>query len=374
MNIGIITYDYDPPIGGLGRSVKRVTNMLKKIAPRDRFVVIAPSPQGRDVHTFAPMTRLMRGGCPLFSLALHVHINILIKRYSLERIIVHSGSGGAFLLVKPRSPLIVISHHSYRQEASYVFRAKRIKRWWKRCMAMLERRTYSIADAIICVSNDTKEELIQHYAVPAHKIQVVENSIDSKWFERGENVIKQKRTLFYFGRIEERKGIWVLLDAFVAVHRTHPEVRLRLIGNNLAGDALQAFIHRQGIASVVDIVEHLEDSAFKKEMRSAEIIVIPSLVEGFGLTAAEAMACGALVIVSNCAGLRHVITHEKTGLHFESGNSASCADAILRAIQSGENGNKWRANAAEEAATRFTEERQAREVMAVIGNCSRNSI
>lgn len=360
MNIGIVTYDYDPPIGGLGKSVALATRTLMRLYRSDSFVIIAPSPHGNGMPSLALWTWKRRGGCPLFSCVLSFNLENIIRKYELDTLLVHSGSGGVFLLRKPSRPLIVVAHHTYKQEARHVFNESRLKALRKKAMALLEKRTYALADCIICVSNDTRAELIERYNVPPSKITVVENAIDQQWFLKEQCVQRRPDSISYLGRLEERKGIWVLLEAYRTLLLTHPHVRLRLVGENLLGPSLHRFIEKHKLETMIDIVSAKSDAAFVREMSSAEIVVVPSLVEGFGLTVAEAMAVGAFVIASDCEGLRGIISHRRTGLLFESGRSEACASAIREALSSQELRSTCQSAAMREARERFDAERQAK--------------
>ncbi len=226
-------------------------------------------------------------------------------------------------------------------------------------MAVLERRTYNLADKIICVSTDTRAELIAEYGISAHKVIVIDNSIDIERFAHRNGYMKDGNTITYLGRIEERKGIWVLLRAFSKLRRKHPLLKLRLIGENLLGRALLTSPEFRQVSDVTTIINSVNDEDFLKEIQQATIVVVPSLVEGFGLIAAEAMAAGTFVVASACAGLRQVITHRKTGLLFKPGDSESCAQSIEEGLLSADLRHHCEQQAAREAMERFSPSVQA---------------
>lgn len=362
MRIGIVSYDFDPPIGGLGRSVQLLVNALKQANTDDSFTIISPSP--RAPKTTPWLSRLWwgkRGGCPAFSLIMSFSLPRIIRIQMINLLHVHSGSGGVFLLKRPACPLVITSHHTYWQEAEHVFAKNPIKRWWKSMMAKLEKRTYMMADRVVCVSPDTRSVLISIYGIPAHKVSVIENSIDLDTFKPGKDIVKDGNTLTYLGRLEERKGIWVLLRAFANLHRKYPALKLRLVGDNLIGNAVETYIREQGMSDAITIIGFVDDKTFLKEMQSATVVVIPSLIEGFGLIAAESMATGTCVVASASDGLKQVVSHHKTGLLFKPGDSDSCCDALEEALHSADMRKMWEQNAITEAQTRFSSSRQAQE-------------
>ncbi len=355
MRVGIVTYDYKPPIGGLGIMVANATEALQAGHPDDVFKVFSPSPSAdKAVSPLARARWGKSGGCPLFSLTLLWSMNGIIRRNALDLVHVHSGSGGVFLLRKPACPLLVTAHHTYRQEARTVYAASALKRNWKNLMALFEARTYRLADRITCVSADTKDELINAYGINPAKIRVVENAIDIERYAALPQLQRLENTILYVGRIEPRKGVWTLLESLAMLVKTNPAIRLRLAGANLLGDALPAYLQKMNITDRVSVLGRLHESILDLELSQATVIAIPSIVEGFGLIAAQAMAAGCCVVASNCPGLRSVVTHEQTGLLFDTGDVPSCAAALKRAIDDQALRTRLSAAAKADAQRRFT--------------------
>jgi glycosyltransferase involved in cell wall biosynthesis len=355
MRIGILTYDFDPPIGGLGIVVRQYLERQKRSA-NDEFIVLSPSPNADDhVSTLARLRWKKSGGCPLFSLATNLVLNSLVRHHRLDVLHVHAGSGGVFLLRKPSCALVVTSHHTYRQEAAYVY--KGAARLWKYFMSLLERRTYRLADRITCVSKDTADALAEDYGVPRQKMAVIENGIDEAYFDTSDPVQRDPATALFIGRLEERKGVFQLVDAFEQVHRHIPSAKLRLIGRNLVGNRLKDVIRVKGLTEFVDILGFIEEPMRIREMRQATIVVVPSVLEGFGLVAAEAMALGCPVIVTDCPGLRSLVRDGHTGLVVPSEDPAALADAIAKLLQDKALAERLGHEAKTEAAVRFRYER-----------------
>ncbi len=364
MRVGIVTYDYDPPIGGLGTVAKLVRSALKRLCPDNTYLVLSPSPHADDcVSTLAAKRWNRRGGCPLFSLILAFRLPSLLREHQLDLLHVHAGSGGVFLLRKPLIPVVVTSHHTYLQEAEMVFISRPVTRFWKKIMSRFERRTYRLADRIICVSFDTAAFLIDRYRIDAAKVSVVENGILTP--VKPAHVKKNPHTVLFIGRIEERKGIWVLLNAFRLLRSTHPDAHLRLVGKNLVGGRLEQFIADSGIGKNVTVTGYVHDPLMRRELAEAAVLVVPSLLEGFGLIAAEAMMLGTCVIVSDTAGLKSIVKHGQTGLMFPSGDSVQCAREIATVLDSPALRKTLEENAMADAVKRFGYEQRAKDVQKV---------
>jgi glycosyltransferase involved in cell wall biosynthesis len=296
--IGIVSYDFDPPIGGLGVLVKTYVDEMRKLFPDDQITVISPAAKADEFGT--PLGRfryLKSGGCPLFSIALFFSLPTLVRKHSFDLIHVHSGSGGVFLLRRQPCKVVVTAHHTYRQEADLVFRRNPLKRLWKLFMALFEARTYNLADAVICVSKDTADEIISQYGVAAAKVCVIENPVRIASSETLRSLPKNPDSILFVGRLEARKGILLLLKAFAMLKKEVPTAKLRLVGANLLGDKLDSIIRSLNLQGSVISLGYVHDPYRFRETAEATVMVVPSTLEGFGLVAAEAMVLGTCVVV-----------------------------------------------------------------------------
>ncbi len=364
MKIGVFSYDFDPPVGGLGRSVKALFDTMKERYTDHEFLLFSPSANApKNVPAIARFWWKKKGGCPMFSLSLNTTLSRLVKRHQLDIMHVHSGSGGVFVLRKPACRLIVTSHHTYRQEMHTVFKRNSLRYIWKGWMAKFEERTYRLADKIICVSDDTRLALAMLYGIPAHKLCVIENSIDFGPLAPDTSVQKDGNTITFLGRLEERKGIWTLLKAFTRLARKYPRLKLRLAGDNMIGAPLERYVRQNNLQGSVEFLGKLHDPLFRREMKAATVVVVPSLIEGFGLVAAETMAAGTMVVASNSEGLRSIVKHGKTGLLFKTGDPDHCAAMIEQALLKSDERAIIERQAMKEARERFAIERQSQQTL-----------
>lgn len=363
MRIGVFSYDYDPPIGGLGKVVKETIAAQSQASGHQSYLIFSPSPGApRSVSKLARFFWNRCGGCPVFSLTLGFTLSRLLRTHRLDLLHVHSGSGGVWLLQKPGCPCIATAHHTYYQEAEHVYRSNRLKYWWKRLMGSLERRTYRIADRVVCVSEDTRNVIVSAYKIPAAKVCVIENGIDLTRLRMSDPVTKDGNTILYVGRLELRKGIWTLLKAFAKLRAKHPALKLRLVGSNLLGATLDQFLKQNRLTSAVTLTGFMQLPLLMREMRAATVIVIPSLIEGFGLTAAEGMAAGTCVVGSDADGLKSVIDDGRTGRLFHSGDVDHCIAVIEEVLSRPDQRAFLERCAKSEAEIRFSLPTQARKV------------
>ncbi|MDD5055530.1 MAG: glycosyltransferase family 4 protein [Candidatus Peribacteraceae bacterium] len=332
MRLGVLSYDYAPAIGGMGIVAKRYVDRMRQQFPEHTIIVIAPGTAADDrVSAIARLRYLKSGGCPIFSLILSMALPQIIRKHRLDVLHVHAGSGGVFLLRKPQCPLVVTAHHTYRQEAEFVFNDRPVKKFMKSIMGILERRTYRLADRIIAVSADTAAALIEDYGIPQSRIRVIENPVNLP--PEGELFHpKDFTSILYVGRLEERKGCMTLLRAMVLLRNHFPSIRLTVIGSNLLGSSVQRFIVDNQLEAHIQLLGFVDQGRYDAERRRAGIVVVPSLMEGFGLVAAEAMADGACVVGADAPGLRSLIRDKETGLLFKSGDAACCVAAMEWAL------------------------------------------
>ncbi len=334
---------------------------LKKLFSEDSFTVISPAKGSDEKGSFLGRVRYKKSaGCPLFSLALSWSLDGLIKKHQISLLHVHSGSGGVFLLRKPRCKVVVTAHHTYSQEVKHVYANSVWKKKWKTLMARLEKKTYELADSITCVSADTANALMHDYGIRREKIIVIENPVHVPQYSA--IVEKSDNTILFVGRLEPRKGVMTLLHAFKAVHEKIPSARLRLIGANLMGNQLHATIRSLNIQNEVTILGYVADPLRFREMQSATLLAVPSTLEGFGLVAAEAMSLGTLVVASDAPGLKSIITDGHNGLSFPLSDINACAQKLEQALKDEDLRDKLTAQAIHDVSSRFHLETQAKKL------------
>lgn len=131
------------------------------------------------------------------------------------------------------------------------------------------------------------------------------------------------------GRISPEKGQEVLVKSLKYVRETiDAEVSFMGAGTKRNIDALIKTIHDNGLEDYIQIMPPVGYAIVQDYYRDADLIVVPSFSESFGLVALENMALGNVVIASNVGGLSKLIEHKKTGLLFEPGDEKGLADMI----------------------------------------------
>jgi len=167
-------------------------------------------------------------------------------------------------------------------------------------------------------------------SVPALALSV---SIESHLNEGTEN---SQLVLAIPGRVTREKGHWVALDAVSSLVTERSDLKLEVLG----GGPLQAELEDQcntlNLDKFVSISGVLDHRELLERLAQADICLIPSLYEGFGIVALEAMALGVPVIASDIGGLSEIITHEVTGILVPSGDAQALSAACKRLVENPE--------------------------------------
>jgi glycosyltransferase involved in cell wall biosynthesis len=132
------------------------------------------------------------------------------------------------------------------------------------------------------------------------------------------------------GQLDARKGHRVLIAAWPAVARAHPEARLVLVGDGPCRPELEAQARGLGITASVTFAGFRAPS--RPFVSASRLLVQPSLTEGMPNADLEAMAAGRPVVASRVGGLPELVVHEETGLLVAPGDSDALAAAIDRML------------------------------------------
>jgi glycosyltransferase involved in cell wall biosynthesis len=159
------------------------------------------------------------------------------------------------------------------------------------------------AFCVLTVSEHSKCQILQWSRLPEQRVVVVGNGVDSSFCPVGPVKDFGARYLLYVGNRKPHKNLDRLFEAFKGIG--DPDLRLVLSGVEDAGIAHR--LAKAGIASRVLFAGNLPDTQMPSLYRGATALVLPSLVEGFGLPLVEAMASGTPVIAASAASIPEVV-------------------------------------------------------------------
>jgi D-inositol-3-phosphate glycosyltransferase len=204
-----------------------------------------------------------------------------------------------------------------------------------------ETRIVSEADRIVAANVVERAELLRDYAAHASRIATIPCGVDTDLFTPGDRAEARRRlglddrpVLLWVGRIAPIKGLDTLLDTVARLREGGQEMRLLVVG----GDAdeptsghetsLRQRIARLGLVDSVRFVGSQPQSVLPLYYAAADLTVLPSYYESFGMVALEAMACGSPVIASRVGGLVTTVRDGVTGFLVPDGDVGALAERI----------------------------------------------
>ncbi len=221
------------------------------------------------------------------------------------------------------------------------------------------------AEAVICTSRFTAQELVRLAGIKESKIVVTHLGVDESWFTVDRASRPHPRPYFVFvGNVKRHKNLRGLVDAFASLMGQVPH-DLVIVGQKqgmLTADRLIES-RAQALGERVRFTGLIDDALLRKYVAGAEALVLPSFYEGFGLPPLEAMACGTPAVVAARASLPEVCGD--AALYCEPDDIADIAAKLLQVASSEETRARLREKGLVRA-RQFTWDKCARETLAVI--------
>jgi D-inositol-3-phosphate glycosyltransferase len=206
------------------------------------------------------------------------------------------------------------------------------------------------ADLLIASTPDEAQELIDGYGADPERVYVVPPGVDLATFQPMDRAAARReigygsgRLLLFVGRLERLKGVEVAIRALGLLRdRQHDDVRLLILGEDShegeesEKERLKAVATEVGVRDRVDFVGSVAHHELPYFYAAADVCVMPSYSESFGLVALEAQACGCPVVASGVSGLRSVVRDEVSGYLIDEHDPAAYAERIGRLLENSE--------------------------------------
>jgi D-inositol-3-phosphate glycosyltransferase len=201
-----------------------------------------------------------------------------------------------------------------------------------------ERETVSLCDRIIATTATEKHELVNRYGASSDKIEVIPCGVNLQAFYPVDKKLAKKeigfdggKLLLFVGRIEPLKGIEQLIRAMKLLKNIR-DLRLLVIGGD--EDSHQGIERLEKLAFHLNIHDSVNFLGLIKHERlnyyysAADVCVIPSYYESFGLVALESLACGTPVVANNVGYISHIIRQGETGYVIPDNSPGRLSDKI----------------------------------------------
>ena len=243
-------------------------------------------------------------------------------------------SYGIWLMQATGFPVVATVHHpltidlqnALRQSRSLYEMARRTL-WSPWVMQQIVARRLP---RVITVSHTSREAVGRAFELESDRMRVVHNGIDTEQFCPLPDVEREPDLILYVGNSEDRnKGARYLIEALNLLQREGHDYRLALVDHEKSRLKLvPQLVLRYGLSSRVHFTGHISTERLVRLYNQATLVVSPSLYEGFGLPAAEAMSCGTPVVATTGGAFPEVIDHGETGWLVSPGDSRALADGI----------------------------------------------
>jgi D-inositol-3-phosphate glycosyltransferase len=216
-----------------------------------------------------------------------------------------------------------------------------------------ETRIVSDADRIVAANVVERAELLRDYGAHASRIATIPCGVDTDLFTPGDRAEARRRlglddrpVLLWVGRIAPIKGLDTLLDTVARLREAGRDMRLLVVGGeadeptNGHETSLRRRIAALGLGESVRFVGPQPQSVLPLYYAAADVTVLPSYYESFGMVALEAMACGSPVIASRVGGLVTTVRDGVTGFLVPDGDVEALAERIETLV--GDPELRWR--------------------------------
>ncbi len=208
-------------------------------------------------------------------------------------------------------------------------------------IAKMTKNILQQAHTVITVGEKLREDVIHRFGVAPEKVELMSMGVDTSVFapmpkqavRRSLSIPVKEKSILYIGNMIEAKGILDLIEAFDIVSKEEPEAVLYLIGSSKDAGFMEKF-NRHSLRRP-DKTIHMEpkpQQELAEWMVAADVFVLPSHHEGFGLVALEAMSVGTPVVATNVGGLSSLL-RDGAGVLVEPHNPSSLAEGLLTALR-----------------------------------------
>ena len=234
-------------------------------------------------------------------------------------------------------PLVTTVHHPITSDLRIALKAARnwyerllIRRWHS--FLTMQKKVIKQLHHVVTVSDCSRQDIARDFGLQPAGIGLVHNGIDTEVFQPLPEVARNPlRLMATCSADAPLKGLRYLLRAYARLLVQHPDLELLVVSKPRPGGKTEKLVRRLGIADRVRFVSGISTEQMVQYYAEAAIAVVPSVYEGFGLPAGEAMACAVPVISSDGGALPEVVGD--AGVIVPAKNVDALVDAIDALLQ-----------------------------------------
>jgi glycosyltransferase involved in cell wall biosynthesis len=342
LRICLLSYRSNPHCGGQGVYLKQLSRALADLGHHVEVLSGPPDPQldgdipvhrvpSLDLYDPADPFRLPRPaelaslpnvyewlnvstmGFPepfLFGLRAYQFLQRNGHRYD----VIHDNQSLSYGLwaLSRRLPTLATIHHPITVDLDIAIRAERY--FWRKLKQLrwysfihMQKQVARTLPYILTVSECARRDISRDFTIPLERFQIVPNGINTDLFYPLPDVQRDSHRIIVTNSADTPlKGLVYLLHAIADIRCRRP-VRLVVIGQPKPNGTIERLVRKLNLADQVSFTGRISSAAFVREYARAGMAVVPSVYEGFGLPAGEAMACGVPVIATTGGALPEVV-------------------------------------------------------------------
>ena len=259
-------------------------------------------------------------------------------------------------------PTIATIHHpitvdrNLAVKAASSFWAKiKLLRWYS--FIGMQKRVARTLSRIITVSKSSMNDIARDFIIPPQRFRVIPNGIDTDLFHPVPGIKREKNRIIVTSSAETPlKGLHYLLEAVAEISTTR-KIKLVVVGTLKKNGDIERRLIKLGLKECVTFTGSIENDTFVQQYAKAFLAIVPSVYEGFGFPAGEAMACGLPVISTTGGALPEVVGD--TGMLVPPSNSKALVKAILNLMDHPERAKQMGCAGYHRVRDRFTWKRTA---------------
>jgi glycosyltransferase involved in cell wall biosynthesis len=229
---------------------------------------------------------------------------------------------------------------------------------------------------VICCSDYMVHHVQWAFGLPTDKLVMIPNGVKAEVYTKNDKdlaqfrnkyALPQEKIVLFVGRMVYEKGVHVLVNAAPKVLEK-ANAKFIIVGNGYMKDQLSTIVNNTGLAHKVMFTGFVDDETLRKLQKCADVSVVPSLFEPFGIVALEAMAAKSPVVVSDTGGLSEIVNHDVDGVKAYTGNPDSLAWGINRVLTDEAYANTLRTNAYRKIQEKYNWDKIAQQTMTMYEN------
>ena len=363
LKIGLLSYRSHPYSGGQGIYVKHLSKALAELGHEVDVISGQPYPELDErvnliklpsLNIFEEEDRfrsfkmnylmnplslfewlsVMTGGFPE-PYTYGVRVNRYLKKRLGDYQIIHDNQSLSYALlhIQQNFPLVTTIHHPITRD--HKLELENSKNWKQRLSSnrwhgflRMQKKVAPSLKAIIAPSHSSKIDITNEFSVNKDFIDVVHNGIDTETFKPNNNKNRIKNRIITTASADvPLKGLKYLIKALPKIISLSPDTELVVIGKAKNNGETMKLIKKLNLLPYIHFKSNLKEEDIVDLYASAELAVIPSLYEGFGFGAGEAMSCGLPLISTLSGGLKAIV--KASCYEIEPGSSVQIENAVI---------------------------------------------